>query len=330
MTMLRATELTRQILDRPGATVDPTARVAIHGSVAHALTAINAQGAIDRRQTITLSLVRRTAHGSVRAARSEPTFAWRPAYVRRSLGLAAIEACIDTGVQTPAEVMATVAASAVDTWSTTGWRTFHWEPWFASLGRGGQAAVLAEATTWATSLWFMVDWASLRGRVVLGGPDDRWTLPGYRGVCLRGRAEARIGHNPPGRRARLSGERRCERGQTLISVSSGTPGSAWRAELGYLALVASLRAPAAPAPVRVVGLWPSSAESRIVDVDAGVLSAGGELVVVTAEALAGLDKADGADHRADHRADPVADRHAGAGAPGPGPASRDTRLRLVA
>jgi hypothetical protein len=67
----------------------------------------------------------------------------------------------------------------------------------------------------------------------------------------------------------------------LVSVSSGSPSDRCEEELGYLALVAALRAPDQPVPSRVAGLWPDAGMRRTVDVDEAVLTASADRVVGT-------------------------------------------------
>jgi hypothetical protein len=129
-----------------------------------------------------------------RAAASGP-FRWSPATVRRSLGLAALDACATGGFRTPAEAVVGVADEAVGAWRRTGWRQFHWEPWLASAGRGARGAVLAEATTWASLLWPVLDWRGLaeQRQVRFGGPARRVTFTGSPVVRLRARADVLVG-----------------------------------------------------------------------------------------------------------------------------------------
>jgi hypothetical protein len=71
----------------------------------------------------------------------------------------------------------------------------------------------------------------------------------------------------------------------LIPVASGIPGNRWEAELGFLALVASLRSPTRPVPARVVGLWPDAGEHRSVDITPGTLAAAVDRVIACVAAV---------------------------------------------
>jgi hypothetical protein len=62
-------------------------------------------------------------------------------------------------------------------------------------------------------------------------------------------------------------------------VASGIPANGWETELGFLALVASLRSPTRPVPARVVGLWPEAGEHRSVDITGGILATAVDRVI---------------------------------------------------
>jgi len=218
---------------------------------------------------VTLPLLRRAGSRPDTVDLAEDPFTWKPVFVRRSLGLAAVRACAEGRFRSPAGAVGPLAEHAVDEWRRTGWRTFHWEPWFAGLGAGARAVVLAEAITWATHLWESADWVALGARARIGGPDDLWTCPGPRTVRLKGRCEARVEPGAGGAGA----------GAALVSVACGSPSSGWVEELGYLALVAVLRAPEQPVPARVVGLWPEAGTRRTVEVDESLLAAAADRVV---------------------------------------------------
>ncbi len=231
------------------------------------------------RIEVTLAAVRRAYSCPETVGLPEPDFVWKPAFTRRSLGLAAVRACVDGRFRGPAVAVGPLAGYAIDEWRRSGRRTFHWEPWFAGLGAGGRAAVLAEAVTWATPLWTGFDWSEVGARSVVGGADDLWTCPVPGTVRLKGRTEARIGGGGDGGgpvRSQLS-----DGMTTLVSLSSGSPGGGWREELGYLALVAVLSQSGRPEPVRVTGMWPDAGVRRTVTVDEELLMATAERVVAT-------------------------------------------------
>jgi hypothetical protein len=207
------------------------------------------------------------------------------------LGLAAIEACLQHRHETPAQAVAIVADEAVATWVETGWRTFHWEPWFGGLAAGARSVVLAEAATWATALWSAFDWNQFASPPTAGGPDDQWICTAARTVRLKGRSELRIQLTAPdccraGQHRQIGSTSEVASGSAahgpstgLVSVSGGMPSDEWRSELGFLALVASLRSSSRPVPARVAGLWPEAGVRRMIDVDAEILRAAADWVV---------------------------------------------------
>ena len=164
-----------------------------------------------------------------------------------------------------------MADEAVAEWERTGWRTFHWEPWLAGLAVGARATVLAEAVSWATSLWSALDWdrspvlPRSGGRTISGS-----ARPAAR--SLKGRSET-PGRRWPGARP---GVGRDDHGRSArwrwCRCPVAAPG-AWGEELAFLALVAALRSPSRPVPARVLGLWPDAGVHAAVDIDDTVLTA---------------------------------------------------------
>ncbi len=232
---------------------------------------------------VTLQLLRKARLHPESLAGEEEPFSWKPVFVRRSLGLAVVEACVEGRFGSPIQAVGPVASEAVAEWERTGWRTFHWEPWLAGLDSGGRAQVLAEAVTWATALWSSLDWSVFDPTPRLGGADDQWVCPAPRTVRLKGRSELRL--------PLVSGPDRSVQGGTaitptvLVSVAGGRPDAAWSEELAYLALVAGLRSPSRPVPVRVAGLWPDAGIHLIAQIDDAALVGAVERVVATVSAL---------------------------------------------
>ncbi|HEX7459936.1 MAG TPA: hypothetical protein VF279_04845, partial [Acidimicrobiales bacterium] len=139
-----------------------------------------------------LPLLRRARYRPELLGLPDEPFAWKPTFVRRSLGLEIVRACTEGRYRGPAAAVGPVADHAVEEWRRTGWRTVHWEPWVAGLGDGARSVVLADAVTWATPLWSAFDWPDLRGKAEFGGPDDRSSCPGVDSVHLKGRCEVRL------------------------------------------------------------------------------------------------------------------------------------------
>jgi hypothetical protein len=226
---------------------------------------------------VTLPLLRKARAHPELLAQPEPPFSWKPVFVRRSLGLAIVDACVTGRFRAPLEAAGPVASEAVSAWHRTGWRTFHWEPWFAGLAEGARASVLADAVCWATSLWSSVAWHELPHPPQIGGVDDQWSCPTSRAVRLKGRSELRVELDRG--RAWTAGSPRTERPMALVSVSGGIPAPSCREELAFLALVAAVRSPSRPVPARVVGLWPDAGAHEAVDIDGDLLVAAADRVV---------------------------------------------------
>ncbi len=286
--MIGVTEKTQVLTAAPSALVDDAVRDRLVHRLSSGIATRAEPLGRGSQVDVTLSLLRQAHDRPASLSAAPEPFAWKPAFSRRSLGLAVVRACAMGRFRSPAEAAAPVADEAVAEWRTTGWRTFHWEPWLAGLAPGARAVVLAEAVTWATSLWSSLDWSALVTAPQIGGPDDVWLCPLHRAVRLKGRCELRVplasgpvvaGAPPP------SSSRPVAPPLALVSVASGHPGVAWEEELGYLALVSALRSPASPVPARVGGLWPDTGVFRVVDIDDRVLAAAADRTLSTVAAL---------------------------------------------
>jgi hypothetical protein len=275
-------ERTRALTAPPSSSVDRTARVALRQRLIARLVPLVVPLPAGDPVVVTLPLLRQARTRPASLATPEEPFAWRPVFVRRSLGLAAVEACASGRFRTPIEAVGPVACEAVGRWEETGWRTFHWEPWLAGLAPGARAMVLAEAVGWASSLWSSFDWSVMDPRPQIGGSDDQWVCAASHAVRLKGRSELRVPLADPGPGTTSSGGRDTV---ALVSVSGGCPPQTWPEELAYLALVASLRSPSRPVPARVVGVWPDAGSDRTVEIDEGVLVAAADRVVATVAAV---------------------------------------------
>jgi hypothetical protein len=281
----RAVELTGVLLARPTTRVSDDERATVRDRLIAGIAPVADRLAVGTQVEITLALLRRARSHPDALTHPEEPFAWKPAFVRRSLGLAMVNACLDGRYRTPAESAGPVADEAVSEWRQTGWRTFHWEPWLAGLSAGARAVVLADAVTWATALWSSFDWSAWPGRPRVGGVDDQWICPAVRSVRLKSRAELRV---PLGRLPSRSsaGPDPTPPPVVLVSMTGGSPHDAWPEELAFLALVAGLRSPSRPVPTRVVGLWPDAGTYRTVEIDGAVLTRAADRVVITVSALA--------------------------------------------
>ncbi len=281
--MTRAAELTRALVAPSPGSVDEGFRERLRADLGHRIAPL--AGRLDPGVPIavTLTLLREARIRPEALAVPEEAFVWKPVFVRRSLGLAVVEACVTGRYRTPMEAVGPVAAEAVATWERTGRRIFHWEPWFAALPTGARASVLAEAVGWATSLWASVEWPALPAWPLIGSVDDRWRCPTAPGVHLKGRSELRIPLAPG-----HAGRTRPEPSATpvaLVSVSSGCPSDTWSDELAFVALVAAVGSPSRPVPARVAGIWPDADRHARVEIDDATLAAAADRVVDTVEAV---------------------------------------------
>lgn len=273
--MTRPQELTAVVLAPPAKPIGPDVRRRVHRRLLDAVPALAANLADGDQIVVSLPLLRRVDRDPESLAAPEEPFSWKPAFVRRSLGLASVDACLHRRYSTPGEATGPVADEAVAEWGRSGWRTYHWEPWMAALSPAARSVVLAEAATWATAWWSSIDWRPFDGSIRVGGPDDQWVCPTARMIRLKGRCEVQIPLEPA--TGDGSGDRTSR--TTLLSVASGIPTDGWKAELGFLALVASLRSPTRPVPARVVGIWPDSGEHRSVDTTPGTLTTAADRVI---------------------------------------------------
>ncbi len=281
--MIGSAELTTTLVGAPSTAVDERIWAGLRQNLSTRIAPLVEGRAPGDQVKLSLSLLRQARSRPESLADPPEPFAWKPVFVRRSLGLAVVRACATRRFRSPAEAVGPVADQAVADWEQTGWRTYHWEPWLAGLAPGARAAVLAEATTWATSLWSSLDWEAFGPVPEIGGPDDTWVCPASRSVRLKGRCEMRV---PLGDRPGTVAGAPAGGSRGLVSVASGSPGATWGEELAYLALVAGLRTPIRPRPARVVGLWPEAGVYRIVETDEQVLAAAADRVVATVSVLA--------------------------------------------
>jgi hypothetical protein len=274
----RSQEVTSAILAPAGPPIDPADRQLVRQRLLETVPPLVEELPVPAHVVVTVPLLRQAHRDPEALAAPEEPFSWKPAFVRRSLGLSAVYACFSHRFSTPGEAVGRLADEAVAEWSRTGWRTFHWEPWMAALSPAARSVALAEAATWATALWSSLHWRSFDRTIRIGGPDDQWVCTAPRTVRLKGRSELQI----PLESGTGGGSRR----SALVSVASGIPTAGWEAELGFLALAASLRSPSRPVPARVVGLWPDGGEYRSVDITGGHLASAADRVISCIAAVA--------------------------------------------
>ncbi len=280
--MTRAEERSSELVAPVVGTVDQVARTEVRDRLVSGIRPLAAELPAGEQLVVDLRILRQARRRPDTLAAPEEPFAWRPAFARRSLGLAVVEACSSGRFRTPLEALESVATEAVEEWERTGWRKYHWEPWLAGLAPGARAAVLADALGWATALWVSFDWSLPAGRPVVGGPEDQWVCPAPRTVRFRSRPELRVPLVKVGGRPRASAP---AGPVALMSVSGGCPDEGWPEELGYLALIAGMRSPTRPVPARVLGLWPDAAAHRTLEIDRQVLLSSADRLVATVAAV---------------------------------------------
>ena len=267
------------LLAPPGPPVIEADRQAVRDLLVAGLTPLAGRLPAGGQALVSLPVLRHLGQAPDQGLRPDVPFAWKPAFVRRSLGLGVVQGCASGRFRTPAEAVAQVADEAVEEWRRTGWRTFHWEPWLAGLAPGARAVVLADAVTWATTLWSSLDWGALPEATQVGGVDDQWVCPAVRTVRLKARSELRVPLAPLVPEA--DPRRAPGAASALVAVAWGCPSPGWREELAYLALVAALRSATRPVPARVLGLWPDAGFREAVEVDRPVLERAVARVVAT-------------------------------------------------
>ena len=142
--MTAAAQLTEAILRPAPSRTGPAVAQRIRDRLAGNVPDLVAPLPPGEQIVVSVPILRQLASGGDNPTiRPDDPFAWKPAFVRRSLGLAAIDACLAGYFRAPLEAVGPVAERAVAEWERSGWRTFHWEPWYAGLGTGGRGAVLA-------------------------------------------------------------------------------------------------------------------------------------------------------------------------------------------
>jgi len=203
----------------------------------------------------------------------DSTFRWTARRARRTVGLAAVRACVAGRTPSPAEGVALVMADPDGPAGPGSGGPGSCAAWLSSLSRSARTIVCAEATTWATQLWTALDWRRIEPSPEVG-PSDRWwePAPGC-GVVLRGRADVRVGapHGP----------------DVLLTMLGGHPQPTSRVELTLAALVDAVARPAETATSGVIGWWPECGKAWIVPIDAAGLTTTADAVVRAVRLLAG-------------------------------------------
>lgn len=263
MTLPRSRILTDELMRppppaRPEAEVD-AARAYLGEHIPPLVAAMSTRGVLTVRD------------GHITRALTDPAFCTvdggfepSPVTCRRSVGALAVARCARATSRSPSEAVAAVLDDATSSQAATASQLPWWAPWFSTLPDASRAVVRAEAVTWATNLWTALEWSRLPRAVELGGNSLRWSCPWTGRVILRSRPDLRV---------RVAG-----RPVSLVMAAGSVPG-AWRAQLGFPALVAGLAYGADAVPARVVGFWPASGQSRVWEPGADSLREAAEATV---------------------------------------------------
>jgi len=267
LSLPRAAAVTDELV-APMPEVDLAAVRAVHESLLAALAPLAAEIPPSTRLLLDGYRLAAARRFPERLGAPDRPFMPTPSACRRAVGVAAVDRLVRGRAVGPAPAVADVLATGVEDAESVrrgeSPRAPWWASWYASLGVGGQAAVAAEAVTWATQLWTALAWERMPGPVVVGGNDFWWDVPGSRLLTLRGRADVRV---------------RVGASAALVVTGARAPDAAQRAEVLFPALVASLAAGGRAVPGRVLGMWPASGQVRVVPVDISALERCAEAVV---------------------------------------------------
>ena len=266
LTLPRSQALTDALLE-PVPELSAAEVAAVRSELAASLASLASELPTGRRLVIDAFTLSRARRHPERCRLEDPPFVISALTCRRAVGLAVVNRCLRAGAQWPGQVVDEVLAvdqalsSAAEQGSprSVPW----WSTWYGGLGPGGRAVVAAEALTWATALWTALEFDRLP-RPVAVAADDWWNVGDGRALALHGRSDVRA----------TTGAR-----SLLVTMAGGVPDDRSRHELAFPALVAALANPARPLPGRVLGLWPSCGQVRLVDVDIRLLRSAADAVV---------------------------------------------------
>jgi hypothetical protein len=205
----------------------------------------------------------RTALASPDHRPATTPFAWSARTARRSLGLAAVRCLLAGDARSPAEGVRATMAESVRLARRGDRLASPVDRWLAGLSAGGMAAVQAEAVTWATRLWCALDWTAFEEPPVIGR-DRWWDSPHSSLLALRSRAEVRS----------LTVDATGVPHSVHLVVLGGPRRPTIRSELGVVAVVEALQAPASLPPGRIVGWWADSGHVVKVEFDQALLREG--------------------------------------------------------
>jgi hypothetical protein len=203
------------------------------------------------------------------AARS--AFQWSPRTSRRLLGLAAARRVVSGRAASPLAAVITELDAVAERASSARARPGALGSWLAEAPDGVRAAVIAEATGYATDVLGLLEVGRLAHGIEIGRPDPVWAVPGAPWISLKARRDLEVPLDPT------------TRARSLVALRSGRPTARSLDDLGFVALADALSRPDDPVASRVIGVWPSSGRSVSLEVDAETMRRAARLVVSAIE-----------------------------------------------
>lgn len=202
--------------------------------------------------------------------RTPGAFRWNAATARRTIGLAAVRACVERRATSPADAVGLVMSDPYGPDGVKSAGAASCADWIIGLARPARSVVQAESVTWATRLWTAVDWHRPDVVPEVGPPDRWWRHRRPVRVAMRGRCDVRF---------------RTPAGPALLTMLGGTPAPEDRLALCVAALVDALAHPQ-DVPARVAGWWPDCGRAWFVEVDTRTLASTATAVVTVVGQLA--------------------------------------------
>jgi len=273
VTLPRASTLTDALISPPGALFDRQGLEEARERLMAGLTKASLGSPRPSALRIDAYRLQQALGGRAPATGADRPFSPSPASCRRAIGIAAVVLCLQDRTLAPAQAVADVLAGALSPRRDQGGSRW-WEEWFGGLAQGARAVVRSEAVVWATQLHGALEWNRIGPGVRLGC-DHRWACPGSPQVTLHAKVDVQA--SVDGRPA-------------LLVMSTGVAGAHWGPALALTALTAGLVGGADCVPVRVVGIWPASGQTRILPIEHGTLEEASKNVTEVALALAGAPR----------------------------------------
>lgn len=204
----------------------------------------------------------------------DAVFSWSPRTARRLIGLAAARLVVRGGAPNPLTAVLSELEGAIERASRARTRPGALGAWLAEAPAGLQAAVIAEATGYATDVVTLLDASWDLETIEVGRPDPVWAAPGAPWISLKARRDLEVSLDP------------VTKTRALVALRTGRPSSRAVDDLGFVALADALNRPAEPMATRVVGVWPGCGRSVSLEVDAETMRRAARLVVGAIETRA--------------------------------------------